>query len=153
MKLTHRLAEPTLNGVWLLFFFDFVCHALLLRLAFKTPPQTDGVVLPGRSGRNRTHNPRFWRAVLCQIELLACASCEEKSHSFDRFTSATLLNLTMQDMYLAPRTIFFQLHPAGIITTVFFCRVVPFLALRTFQGDNRADTFLLCHMYFTMAAP
>ncbi len=31
----------------------------------------DGVVDSGRPGRNRTHNPRFWRAVLCQIELLA----------------------------------------------------------------------------------
>ena len=25
----------------------------------------------GRPGRNRTRNPRFWRPVLCQIELLA----------------------------------------------------------------------------------
>ena len=44
----------------------------------KTPPLLDGVIrkslilfLLGRPGRNRTHNPRFWRAVLCQIELLA----------------------------------------------------------------------------------
>jgi lipoprotein NlpI len=53
-------------------------------------------------------------------------------------------------MTLTSRTVLLQLHPAGIIATVFLCRIVPLLAIRTFQGNNRADTFFLRHNYFTM---
>ena len=52
--------------------------------------------LSGRPGRNRTHNPRFWRAVLCQIELLAYVGAG---------FHLPLLRLAMQRMFTATRAI------------------------------------------------
>jgi len=65
----------------------------------------------------------------------------------------TLFYLTMQGMFLAPRTILFQLHPVWIVTTILLCRIIPLFALSAFQRYNRADTFLFCHEYSTMVAP
>jgi hypothetical protein len=72
------------------------------------------------------------------------------------YSSPVLINLfylTVHRMLFALWTILFQLHPTGIITTIFLGRIVPLLAFRTLQGNNRSDTFLFCHVYFTMAAP
>ena len=59
----------------------------------------------------------------------------------------------MHGVFFTSRTILFQLHPAGIITSILFARIIPLLAFCTFQGYNRADTFLFRHVYFTMVAP
>jgi hypothetical protein len=112
----------------------------------KTTPLLDGVILnilliiflSGRPGRNRTHNPRFWRAVLCQIELLAYVGA-----GFHQL----LFGLAMQRVLAATRAIFVQLNTPRIITPIFLRGVIALLAIRTCQSDYRANIFFRGHSY------
>ena len=75
----------------------FVCFTVLLRatvtpvylITSKTPHHA-ALLLSGRRGRNRTRNPRFWRPVLCQIELLAYI--HGRSKKIDRHLTPPLVN-------------------------------------------------------------
>src|SRR4030042_716715 len=85
--------------------------------------------ISGRPGRNRTHNPRFWRAVLCQLSYwpvspragrLARPICVEWY----------LLRLAVHRVLAAARAILAELDPPRIVAAVLLRRVVAFLALR-----------------------
>src|SRR5512136_2646682 len=109
----------------------------------KTPPLLDGVIRKsivlfpsGRPGRNRTHNPRFWRAVLCQIELLAYVGVGSRP---------PLLGLAVQRVFAAARAILVQLNTPRIVPSILLRGVIAFLAFRTRQGDHWANIFFRSH--------
>ena len=91
----------------------------------------------GRPGGTRTLNTRFWRPVLCQIELLA-------------FQESTLANLTMKGMLTVKPTILLQLQSVGCAFFVLSCCIIPALTFSTSQGYNFSNhTFpLFLHCRF-----
>ena len=135
----------------------FLCHKILLkqtnfnfRLRAKRRPNRRRCQNSGRPGRNRTHNPRFWRPVLCQIELLAYYHYFSVSRARIRrlttpiwhATPCTLLRLAVQGMLATARAEFTQLQATRVIAPILFSCVIPFLTLGASQSDYRSDIFL-----------
>src|SRR6056297_760282 len=72
----------------------------------------------GRSGGTRTPNPRFWRPMLCQIELL------------------TLLHLAMNSMLAFGRAELLHLQSPRDGALVLGRRIIALFALRTFKSNQ-----------------
>ena len=116
-------------------------------LTGKTPPHTaDGrTALSDRPGRNRTHNLRFWRPLLYQIELLAY-SRQCHAPSFMRDTGHYLFGFAVQRMRATARTELFQFDTRRVIAAVFLSCVISLLALATREGNNGANTSFSRHI-------
>ncbi len=98
-------------------------------------PTSNPATLPGRAGRNRTRNLRFWRPLLYQL-------------SYDPKRSANLLPcLAMELVRTAPWTELLELQPTGIISTVLLRRVVTLSALGAFHRNHRAISLRLLGHY------
>jgi hypothetical protein len=135
-----------------MFDFFFLGVTSFSLLTSKTPPMIDGVekFQAGQVGIEPT-TPAFGER--CSAKLSYWPMHVGRQVFLSVACPHHLFYLTVQRMFSASWTIFFQLHPAGIISTVFLSRIIPLLAFCTFQGNNRSDTFLFCHVYFTMVAP
>ena len=81
--------------------------------------------------------------MLCQIELLAYVELA---------VSQPLLGLAMHGMFAASRAEFVKFNTPRIITSIFLRGVISFLALRTRQGDHRANIFFRGHNFPLLAA-
>src|SRR4030042_4083112 len=90
---------------------------------------------PGRPGRNRTHNPRFWRAVLYQLSYWPV--CAGRSAG-----AAYSFGLPVQRVLAAAGAVLPELDPPRVVAAVLLRRVVALLAFRAGQGDNRSNVFL-----------
>src|SRR4029453_7875740 len=86
-------------------------------------PSAGGVC--GRGDRTRTYNRRFWRPVLCQIELNPCGG-----------RGSGLLRLAVKCMPSLARTVFEKFDPIGIVLLVLARRVIALLALGASELDH-----------------
>ncbi|MBF8270955.1 MAG: hypothetical protein HW380_60 [Magnetococcales bacterium] len=84
----------------------------------------------GRTGGNRTPNPRFWRPMLCQLSY--CPSC------FVRPKPTSLLDLTLlvQGMLVTKRAEFAEGQFVGGVALVLVGRVVAPLAFLATKADQ-----------------
>src|SRR4030042_6828290 len=90
---------------------------------------------PGRPGRNRTHNPRFWRAVLYQLSYWPV--CAGRSAG-----AAYSFGLPMQRVLAAAGAVLPELDPPRAVAAGFLGRVVGPTAFHTGPGEERAARFL-----------
>ena len=78
----------------------------------------------GRPGGIRTPNPRFWRPMLCRLELLASVLV------------ALLLSLAVNGMLATKAAILFSLKSFRRFLLIFPCRIIPTLAIDARQCNH-----------------
>src|SRR5215207_9898686 len=91
------------------------------------PPHLTRTGQPGRAGRNRTRNLRFWRPLLYQL-------------SYDPirvYRDCRLAGFAMKLMTPAAGAELLELEPARIVPAVLLSRVVPLTTSRALHGDDR----------------
>ena len=91
------------------------------------PPHSSRTGQPGRAGRNRTRNLRFWRPSLYQL-------------SYDPMSSSgngTSARFPVKLMTAAPWAELLQLQTARIIPPVLLGRVIPLAANGAFERNHR----------------
>src|SRR5687767_14080448 len=91
----------------------------------RLPPQS------GRTGGNRTPNPRFWRPVLCQLSY--CPSSQLRP-----IHNPQLLGLLVPCVLAAVPAVLAQLEPLGRLLLVLRRAVVPPFALVARQRNDVA---------------
>src|SRR5690606_36407016 len=97
-------------------------------------------------GRTRTRKLRFWRPLLCQIELLAYNGAPIITQGAPACIGLRpgLLGLPVERMVPAARAVLLQFETLRVVTSVLLRRVVSLSTLGAFQRDNAPD-FFLCH--------
>src|SRR5260221_13561461 len=90
----------------------------------------------GRTGGNRTPNPRFWRPVLCQLSYCPNQNVKMWISKSPHFQISKLLRLPMRLVAPAEAAVLAQLQPLAGLLLVLCRAVIPALTLAARQADD-----------------